>query len=299
MSRRRVGSLVCAAAIGIHALSSAQEPGGQPGGTARRFEVASVKPNRSGDLAINIDLPAPDRFAATNIPLRELIRFAYDVQDSRLQGGPDWIRSERFDVVATADRSLGSWGPSGPPAEALAPLRTLLAERFALAVHRETRMLPVYALVRANENGELGPELRRSSLDCETAPKSARPPRQSPAPAADPAQPTCGMRIAPGQMVIGGTPLSQLATVLAPFVQRIVIDRTELAGPFDLHLSWTPPRLPQAGPPPPGAPALPPVDPNGASIFTALQEQLGLTLEPQQAPLDVIVIDRVDRPTPD
>jgi len=250
------------------------------GVAAQRFDVASVKPNRSGDLAINVNLPAPDRFEAANISLHDLIRFAYDVQDARVQGGPGWIRSERFDVTARADHSLGTWGPLGPPVELLAMLRALLAERFALAVHRDTKILPVYALVKARQNGDPGPELRRSTLDCESAAKP------------------CGMRIGPGQMIVSGTPLSQLATALAPFVQRIVIDRTELTGPFDVHLSWTPQRLPQ-GPPPPGAPALPPVDPNGASIFTALEEQLGLKLEPQQAPLDVVVIDRIDRPTPD
>jgi uncharacterized protein (TIGR03435 family) len=250
------------------------------GVSAQRFEVASVKPNRSGDLAINVTLPAPDRFAAINIPLRDLIRLAYDVHEARLQGGPDWTRAERFDVIAKADHSLGAWGPSGPPAEMLAMLRALLSERFSLAVRRETRTLPTYALVTAKQGGQLGPELRRSSLDCEKAAN------------------TCGMRIGPGQMVVSGTPLSQLATALSAFVQRIVIDRTQLAGPFDLHLSWTPQRLPQ-GPPPPGAPALPPVDPNGASIFAALEEQLGLKLEPQQAPLEVVVIDRVERPTPD
>ena len=249
------------------------------GVAAQRFDIASVKPNTSGDVAINVTLPAPDRFSATNIPLRDLIRFAYDVQDARLQS-PDWTRAARFDVIAKADHSLGAWGPSGPPAEMLTMLRALLTERFSLAAHRETRTLPVYALVRARQSGQLGPELRRSSLDCEKAANS------------------CGMRIGPGQMVLSGTPLLQLATALSPFVQRIVVDRTELAGPFDLHLSWTPERLPQ-GPPPPGAPALPPVDPNGASIFAALEEQLGLKLEPQQAPLDVVVIDRVERPTPD
>jgi uncharacterized protein (TIGR03435 family) len=177
-------------------------------------------------------------------------------------------------------------------------LRTLLAERFALTVHRDTRTLPVYALVKTRENGQLGPELRRSSLGCEVAAKTAQP-RQPPTPAANPAQPTCGMRIAPGQMVLGGIPLSQLATVLSPFVQRIVIDETELAGFYDLHLSWTPQMPQRGGPRPPGAPALPPVDPGAASIFAALQEQLGLKLEPQHAALEVVVIDRVDRPTSD
>lgn len=175
-------------------------------------------------------------------------------------------------------------------------LRALLSERFALTTHRETRTLPVYALVRASENGQLGPELRRSSLDCEAATPGQ--PRQPP-PTSDPARPTCGMRIGPGQMVVGGTPVSQLTTVLSQFVQRLVIDRTELRGPFDLHLSWTPERLLPPGPPPPGAPPLPPVDPNGPSIFAALQEQLGLKLEPQQAPLEVVVIDRVEQPAAD
>lgn len=287
---RQVASWVCIVTIAAPAVSSGQQPS--------RFEAASVKPNRSGDLLIKLDFPAPDRLTATNVPLRELIRFAYDVQDARLQGGPDWIRSERFDIVAKADHSLGSWGPSGPPAEALAMLRALLTERFGLTTHRETRTLPVYALVRARENGQPGPELRRSSLDCEAAITPGQPRQPQPA-TADPARPTCGMRIGPGQMVIGGTPLRQLATVLSQFVQRIVIDRTELRGPFDLHLSWTPERLLPPGPPPPGAPPLPPIDQNGPSIFAALQEQLGLKLEPRQAPLDVVVIDRVSRPTAD
>jgi bla regulator protein blaR1 len=92
--------------------------------------------------------------------------------------------------------------------------------------------------------------------------------------------------------------MAQFATVLSNFVQRVVLDRTQLAGAFDFRLSWTPERLPQ-GPPPPGAPPLPPVDPNGPSLFAALQEQLGLKLESTRAPLDVLVIDRVERPTPD
>jgi uncharacterized protein (TIGR03435 family) len=99
-------------------------------------------------------------------------------------------------------------------------------------------------------------------------------------------------------MVIGGAPMSQLATVLSNFVQRVVIDRTQLTGTFDFRLSWMPDRIPQ-GAAPPGAPPLPPVDPNGPSLFAALQEQLGLKLESTRAPLEVSVIDRVERPMPD
>ena len=96
------------------------------------------------------------------------------------------------------------------------------------------------------------------------------------------------------------TDLPQFANVLAPFVRRVVIDRTALTGTFDFRLSWRPEfARGGGGAPPPDAPAVPPVDPNGSSIFAALQEQLGLKLDAQQAPLEVIVIDAVDRPTPD
>jgi uncharacterized protein (TIGR03435 family) len=85
---------------------------------------------------------------------------------------------------------------------------------------------------------------------------------------------------------------------LSPFVQRVVLDRTGLAGNFDFDLTFTPNQMPP-GPPPPGAPPLPPIDPNGPSIFTALQEQLGLKLDSQRGQVEVLVIDRVERPTPD
>jgi uncharacterized protein (TIGR03435 family) len=256
------------------------------------FEVASVKPNRSSEVAIRMDMPGGDRFTATNVPLRQLVLFAYDVQDARLIGGPDWIRSERFDVDARAGRVLPPWTPAGPPPELLQMLRTLLSERFRLTVHQEKRDLPVYALVVARI-GQLGPAIRPSTLGCGNPSK----PSGSVVPS-NPSEFTCGMRIAPGQMVMGGTPMPQFATILPSFVQRVVIDRTGLEGAYDFRLSWTPEGL-RRGAPPPGAPALPPVDPDGATIFTALQEQLGLRLDPQQAPLDVIVIDRIDRPAPD
>ena len=102
----------------------------------------------------------------------------------------------------------------------------------------------------------------------------------------------------PGQLGGGGIPLEAFVGVLSQFVQRVVVDRTGLAGSFDIDLSWTPDQLPQGGPPP-GAPPFPPIDPNGPSIFTAVQEQLGLKLESTRGPVDVLVIDGVARPTPD
>jgi uncharacterized protein (TIGR03435 family) len=274
MVMRYLSWLLCACAV------AAQSPSPVPRTPA--FEVASVKSNRSGDLAIRIDRPASDRFVAVNVPLRELIRFAYDLQDVRLAGGPDWIRSERFDIMAKSELALPAWSSTGPPMPLLLMVRTLLADRFGLVVHQETRDLPVYALLVAREDRKFGPEITASKLDCES----------------QAAQPACGMRIGPGQMVMSGTPMSQFALVLSNFVQRVVLDRTQLPGTFDFRLSWTPDRIPQ-GTPPPGAPPLPPIDPNGPSLFAALQEQLGLTLEATRAPLDVLVIDRVERPTPD
>jgi uncharacterized protein (TIGR03435 family) len=105
----------------------------------------------------------------------------------------------------------------------------------------------------------------------------------------------------PANLSAGGTSVAQLATALSGVVGRTVLDRTGLSGTFDIDLTWTPEQIPQAplGPPPPGAPALPPIDPNGPSIFTAVQEQLGLKLESTKGPVDVVVIDSVEPPTED
>jgi uncharacterized protein (TIGR03435 family) len=284
---RWMAFFLCAAVV------TAQSPPAAPRMPA--FEVASVKPNRSGGLGVQIDTPAGDRFTATNVPLRDLIVFAYDVQGLRLVGGPDWIRSERFDIVAKAEQPFPAWSPVGPPMALLQMVRTLLADRFGLVVHQETRELPAYALLVAREDRKFGPEIAASKLECEAG---ARAGRGGPPPPSAPGQPRCGMMISPGQMLVGGAPMAQFATILSNFVQRVVLDRTQLPGTFDFRLSWTPDRIPQ-GPPPPGAPALPPVDPNGASLFSALQEQLGLKLEATRAPLEVLVIDRVERPAAD
>jgi uncharacterized protein (TIGR03435 family) len=254
-----------------------------------------VKPNRSSEAAFGFDIPTPRRFTATNVPLRDIVRFAHNVDDTRLVGGPDWIRNERFDIVASAERDIPTWTPAGPPAALLSMVRSLLAERFHVTSHREMRERPVYNLVIVRGNRTLGPRARASTVDCASMLAS----RSAPAPASPSDAPICGMRIGPGQMLLGGVPLSHFATVLTPFAQRIVIDRTGLTGAFNLELSWTPPgRMPTA-PPPADAPPLPPIDRNGASLFAAIQEQLGLKLEPSRAPVEVVVIDSVDRPSPD
>jgi uncharacterized protein (TIGR03435 family) len=262
------------------------------------FEVASVKQNKSGDGFMRIGGP-PGRFNATNVPLRQLVQLAYQIQTFQLEGGPSWISSDRFDIVAKIEGNLPSPMP-GVPGPIPLMMRTLLADRFKLMVHHETKEQSIYALVMARADGKLGSQLKKSETDC-AALAAARgrsgPPPQPPSPGV---RPQCGMMMRPGGLSAGGFPLSQLVASLSGNLQRVVVDRTGLTGNFDLDLTWTPDQMPQQqGPRPPGAPDLPPIDPNGPSLFTAVQEQLGLKLESTKGPVDVLVIDRAEKPTED
>jgi bla regulator protein blaR1 len=307
------------AAAGIVALGAvialrAQVPDTKP----PAFEVASVKPNKSLDGDRNFGL-ASGRFTATHATLRELVGFAYQLQDGRLRhdsqisGGPNWINSDHFDVVAKAEGDSFGFDASRIPAGAARPgeisaidqvrlmLRTLLADRFKLTVHNEIRELPIYALVMARSDGTLGPQLRRVDLECVALRDDGRgsPP--------EPGKAICGgfRGLGPGGTTGHAVPISLLAKNVEGSVDRIVTDRTGLTGRFDVDLQWTPDQLRQFK----GSPDLPPgtlpqingfpFDPNGPSIFTALQEQLGLKLESTKGPVDVLVIDHVEQPTPD
>jgi uncharacterized protein (TIGR03435 family) len=258
------------------------------------FEVASVKPTRSG-----APLPfvrSPGRFTA-RAPLSVLIQNAYQLlQDGQLIGGPGWLTSDRFDIVATASGS-----PS--PDQISAMLRALLADRFKLVVHTETRELPIYALVLARDDRRLGARIRPAAADCPGPRGGADGP--TPAPSRPGGRTPCGMRFGRGNVAAEGIPLALVADRLASLVGRVVVDKTELEGNFDLDLDWTPDNWrmaqlpPDASQLPPDAPQIPAVDPNGPSLFTALQEQLGLKLEPTRGAVDVLVIDSVSQPTPD
>jgi uncharacterized protein (TIGR03435 family) len=276
-----------------------------PAATERpSFEVASVKQNKTGDGRMMVMNQPDGGVVATNLTVTALIRFAYELQDFQLIGAPDWIANEHFDIVAkpTVDRPAApATGLSGQPTRLM--LQSLLAERFNLAAHPDTRALPIYALVLARADGKLGPGLRPSTIDCEAMRGAGRGPgggagRGPGGPPAFGERPACGMMMGPGTLMSGGTPVSQLVGPLSITARRVVVDRTGLMGNFDIDLKWTPDQMP-SGPPPPGAPPLPAIDPNGPSIFTALQEQLGLKLESQTGPVDVLVIDHVERPTPD
>jgi uncharacterized protein (TIGR03435 family) len=255
------------------------------------FDVASVKPNKSGD-AQGLMRPQPGgRFLATNVTLRMLIRNAYQLPTEQIADGPSWMNSDRFDVVATATDVV-------PQAQVLRMLQALLTERFKLQVHREMRDLPVYALVMARRDRRLGPQLRRVAVDCTGtdvtilkgqfgAPTGPRDPNAR-----------CGF-IGPGPegLRLRGMTMEDLAKFLQPSVRRPVIDRTGLTGYFDLDLPMTA----EIGPPPP-PPGLPDAVEDRSlfpTIFTAVQERLGLKLESTRAATEVLIIDRAEKPTPD
>ena len=172
-------------------------------------------------------------------------------------------------------------------------LRTLLADRFKLTLRHETKELPIYVLTTARPDGQLGPKLTRSS-----GPNCVRPPIPGEAPkaASDPAAPMCGLFSPLGHWIGRATTLEALASVLSmQSVHRVVVNQTGLTGTFDLDLQWADLAFlfsPQANPNDP-----PLVD--GPSLFTALEEQLGLKLESTKGPVDVLVIDHVEKPTED
>jgi uncharacterized protein (TIGR03435 family) len=256
----------------------AQSPATPAGNAA--FEVASVKPNKSSDPGVmELDILPSGVFTARNVPLRQLILLAYGIRGTQLSGGPSWIGSDRFDIDAKADSGL-KLGAAPPQ------LRQLLLERFNLKVHKETREVPIYALVLARSDAKLGPALHPLTSDycaeMATRERSGQPP-----PPPQPAQRRgCVMRGGTGTLTAGSMPISTLAGRLAPLVNRFVEDRTGLLGVFDFDLVWTPDETVAT-------------DLSGPSIFTALQEQLALKLESTKGPVEVLVIDSVERPTED
>ena len=260
-----------------------------------RFEVASVKPSAPGAQGQSLRRPPNGQFTASNIPLRDIIALAYGVAEFpwRLDGVPEWAVSEHFDIVAKAPAAVPPVRP-GSPDPILMMVRTLLEERFRMTIHAENRDMPVYALVLARP-GTLGRDLKKSEVDCdaiqlERLTAGARG-EAAPPPLTAAGRPLCGFGGvqgggpgAPGGIQAGGIPMWQLANLLPRFVERTVVDRTGLEGYYDWQLLFSPPRA---------------ADQTGGSIFTALQDQMGLKLESTRAPVEVWVVDRVERPTPD
>jgi bla regulator protein blaR1 len=219
----------------------------------------------------------------TGMTLKFLIAFAYDVQEFQVSGGSGWIKSDRFDIIAKSERGSSESAPDdiGKMTDEQAKtvqeqiqqkLQALLADRFQLKLHHETKEQPVYALVI----GKNGSKLQESQSK----------------------QDTRHMMMGRGDFDGEGVPLEMLTAALSRQLGRPVIDRTGLKGHYDFKLQWTPdPGQSMGGSPPPGLEAPPQPDPNGPSIFTAIQEQLGLRLESQKGPVDLTVIDRLERPS--
>jgi uncharacterized protein (TIGR03435 family) len=272
-----------------------------------QFEVASIKPNRSGGGQVSIGLQPGGRLTATNVTVRELIRIAYQVQPFQIVDGPSWLNSDRFDVQAKAESDFPPGGPlvpGGPPGVPQQMIQSLLADRFKLVVRRDIRDMPTYNLVVARRDGTLGDRLKTSSVDC-----AAQVAARGRGAAAGPPQGQgargggavgCGMRIGPGLLSGNGVSMTFLANSLSQMVQRVVTDKTGLSGNYEFEVAFTP-EGPQPGPggPPAGGPVAPPVDPNAPSIYTAVQEQLGLRLESSRGPVEVLMIERLEPPTPD
>jgi uncharacterized protein (TIGR03435 family) len=261
------------------------------------FEVASVKQNTSGDGRTFIQTPPGGRITVTNVPVRLLIVQAYQLQQFQLVGGPAWIANDRYDIVAKLGGEPKPFVP-GQLNPAMIAMRGLLGDRFKLKLHKETRDMDVYNLVMVKP-GAPGPDLKPAATDC-AAQATAR--RGGPPPGAPPGPPgpndpfPCGLMGIPGMIRMGGMPISQMVNMLTGQSGRLVFDRTGLTGNWDFTLRFA---SEQRGQPPPGAPPLPPPDPDAPSIFTALQEQLGLKLESVKAPVEVTVIDSIEHPTDD
>jgi uncharacterized protein (TIGR03435 family) len=255
---------------------------------APSFEVASVKPSKSGINAPGVFRFLPDgSLHAENMPLRDVIRVAYRLRSYQMANWPTWTASEYFDIQAKADGNASE-------EQRLLMLRHLLATRFKLAVRTETHNGPGYDLVIDGKDGHLGPHLMKSVADC-AALRAKLPPRPL-APAPNAPLILCGIRNLPGRVFALGVPIETLSNTLVDVVGRPVLNHTQLNGNFDVELTYRPDPMPAPQAIPPDSQ---PIDPNGPSIFTAVREQLGLKLEFRRNPFDVFVIEHIERPTPD
>jgi len=247
------------------------------------FDIASIKPS-GPDSGLTRIILQPGALRATSAPVTLLIQFAYGLQDLQLIGSRGWMTSELFDIQAKV-----SDGSIRTAEHFKIMLRSLLADPFRLLIHREQRVLPVYALMLVNPDRSLGPKLNASNGDCREPTPTA-----TTANADTDQRPFCRVRIVDGQMISTGAALSDALMLLSEIAGRQVVDRTGLMGGFNYDLTWAasdhgrPTDSPSRG-----------IDTNGPSFFTALREQLGLKLEATRAPVGVVVIDHVERPTPD
>jgi len=221
----------------------------------QKFEVASIKPSRADAPGVPFDL-SPSGSLNINTSVKPLILMAYQLQEYRLAGDPKWLETEYYRIVAKPPAGPILDGQKKQNDATSERLRHLLAERFQLAVHHETRNLKEYVLVVAKG----GPRMKEVEHDA------------------------AAFKLITGKGRIatrGGARVAMLANFLGNLLHYPVIDKTGLGGYYDIQVNYFPDDQPDAGP----------------SLVTALQEQLGLRLQADKGPVDVLVIDRVERPT--
>jgi len=254
------------------------------GVSTQSFEVASIRhdPNSCGGCAIRFDVGGPDRYAPTNITAKWLIELAYGIKDFQLSGGPSWVNSQGFDIDAKIDDLTASHIAHLPrdqqEKQKYLMLRSLLADRFNLKITQGTKYLPVYAIVRAKGGPKLTPAGRGS--DGLTTPL-----------------PGTEFTIRSGVCTITAhaEPILQLASMLSTQLGRLVLDQTAVKGTYDFKLQFAV----ETGP---GGALLPPAQrgtgtETAPSLFSAIQEQLGLRLKSTKAPVETIAIDHIEEPS--
>ncbi len=238
------------------------------------YETVSIKPDKS-DVPNNIIRIRSEQLTATNVTLQLVIRKAYGVGDNQISGAPNWLNSEKYDIEAKLDKSvvddLQQLSPDQHKLEGDRMLQALLADRFKLTVHREIKKVPMYELVIA----EGGPKLQ------ESAPGYTYPDGRV-------------IQAGRGQITGREVPVATLARLLSEGLGRTVLDKTGLADHYDVTLHWPAVEEGQQGTDNASSP-----ESSGPSIFTAIQEQLGLKLEPQKVPMVFLVIDHVEMASED
>jgi uncharacterized protein (TIGR03435 family) len=278
---RPLSSVVVAGLLGACVTTAALAQSRAPA-----FETASVKPNPAGMGSPMAVRPQNDRLTLVNVPGRQLVQMAFRVDIEQIEGAPSWLVNEHFDVTAKAT------APFSPTNQWQDMLRTLLEERFQLRARREPKEVAGFALTLARPDGRLGASLRQATATC--AELRARPDQ---APESDP----CGLMtmansLVRGTMSVHGFEIKDLAAYVRLDVRAPVSDETGLAGAFDWDLTWTPRSFLGL---PFNRERFPTIDPDGPAIGTALEEQLGLKLQSRRVARDAIVIERVERPSPD
>jgi uncharacterized protein (TIGR03435 family) len=278
--------------------------------SAQKFEVASIKPNKENDHRVMIGMAPGGRFTAHGVTVKQLISMAYGVRDHQLTGLPGWAESERYDISAKPEGAPpeNAAPPNRMPSEAemqtqqekmRAMMKDLLADRFGLKVHPETKEMPVYALVVAKNGSKLEESKEGAPPIVDFGGRG--PMAGGRGPGSDDVRQTRGgpmMRMGRGQITAQDMRMPMLVEQLSRTLGRNVIDKTGLTGKYDVKLNWTPDESQPAAFPGGDGPRTDAATPEtGPSLFTAIQEQLGLKLESQKGPVEVIVVDHIEKAT--